>query len=144
MSRNKARVVAMQALFQLDIDIKSVWYVVTEQAEEEDLDEKDLEYLKSISSAVIENMADIDARISQYSIDWDISRLGKVERAILRLAIGEMLYAEDVPVSVAINEAVRLAKKFGSEQAAKFINGLLGKLSREQFPEEEISPDKES
>lgn len=144
MSRNKARVVAMQALFQLDIDIKSVWYVIKEQAEEEDLDEKDLEYLKNISNAVIDNIASVDARISEYSIDWDISRLGKVERAILRLAIGEMLYAEDVPVSVAINEAVRLAKKFGSEQAAKFINGLLGKFSREQFPDEEIPSSKES
>lgn len=144
MSRNKARVVAMQALFQLDIDIKSVWYVITEQAEEEDLDEKDLEYLKNISSAVIENIAVVDGHISAYSIDWDISRLGKVERSILRLAIGEMLYADDVPVSVAINEAVRLAKKFGSEQAAKFINGLLGKFSREQFPDEEIPPAKES
>jgi len=135
MSRNKARTVAMQALFQLDSDIKDVWTVLEDRKLEEELDENDIEYLDNIAEQVIKNISVIDGHISNYSIDWEISRLGKVERAILRLSIGEMLFAGDIPVSVAINEAVRLAKKFGSEQAAKFINGILGKFSREQIPQ---------
>ena len=130
MSRNKARVVAMQALFQLDGNRDGFQNVLEQQAEEEHLDAGDLDYLRDITNAVIQNCGVIDERISHYSIDWDISRLGRVERAILRLAIGEILYAEDVPLSVAINEAVKLSKKFGSEQAARFINGVLGEFSR--------------
>lgn len=130
MSRNKARVVAMQALFQLDGNRDGFQNVLEQQAEEEHLDATDLEYLCSVTNAVIQNCDNIDERIRRYSIDWDISRLGRVERAILRLAIGEILYADDVPVSVAINEAVKLSKKFGSEQAARFINGVLGEFSR--------------
>lgn len=133
MSRNKARIIAMQALFQLDKDTANVWHIIEDRLEEEPLEDNDLEYLKGISEQVIKNLPTIDAYITKYSIDWDITRLGKVERSILRLCIGEMLYADDIPVSVAINEAVRLAKKFGSEQAAKFINGILGKFSREQL-----------
>ena len=125
----------MQALFQLDSDIKDVWTVLEDRKLEEELDENDIEYLDNIAEQVIKNISVIDGHISNYSIDWEISRLGKVERAILRLSIGEMLFAGDIPVSVAINEAVRLAKKFGSEQAAKFINGILGKFSREQIPQ---------
>lgn len=135
MSRNKARTVAMQALFQLDTYADDVWNVLEDRAQEEGLDENDVEYLRNIVKQVVNNLDDIDKHISNYSIDWELSRLGKVERAILRLAIGEMLHAGDIPVSVAINEAVRLAKKFGSEQAAKFINGILGKFSREQMPQ---------
>lgn len=131
MSRNKARVVAMQALFQLDGNRDGFQNVLEQQAEEERLDTTDLEYLKDITGAVIEYCDVIDEHIRKYSIDWDITRLGRVERAILRLAIGEILYADDVPMSVAINEAVKLSKKFGSEQAARFINGVLGQFSRE-------------
>ena len=120
----------MQALFQLDKHPDGVRDVIDARAPEEGLDENDLHYLDVITLAVIGHRQEIDAFISSYSIDWDITRLGRVERSILRLAIGEMVYLADIPVSVAINEAVKLAKKFGSEQAAKFINGVLGKFSR--------------
>jgi transcription antitermination protein NusB len=133
MSRNKARIIAMQALFQLDKDADSVWLVIEDRLEEESLDDNDLAYLNNIATQVINHLTEIDSFIIKYTIDWDISRLGKVERSILRLSIGEMLYAGDIPPSVAINEAVRLAKKFGAEQAAKFINGILGKFCREQL-----------
>lgn len=130
MSRNKARTVAMQALFQLDKCPEGVADVIETRATEENLDDNDLQYLKAITQSVIENRERIDDYIRNYSIDWDITRLGRVERSILRLAMGEMIYLADVPVSVAINEAVKMAKKFGSDQAAKFINGVLGKFSR--------------
>lgn len=135
MSRNKARTVAMQALFQLDKHPEGVSGVIEARASEERLDENDLVYLDKITRSVIANRERIDDFIRNYSIDWDITRLGRVERSILRLAIGEMIYLADIPVSVAINEAVKLAKKFGSDQAAKFINGVLGKFSRNHIDE---------
>jgi transcription antitermination protein NusB len=132
----------MQALFQLDKSADDVRNVLESRSDEETLDATDVDYLENITREVIANRDQIDDVIRRYSIDLDISRLGRVERAILRLAIGEILYAKDIPVSVAINEAVKLAKKFGSEQAAKFINGVLGKLSREHGggPEDPKSP----
>jgi len=126
----------MQSLFQMDDDPDSVRGLADSRAAEEQLTEPDLKYLEQIIASVSENRSRIDKYISDYSIDWDIGRLGKVERAVLRLAIAEMLYLDDVPSSVAINEAVLLAKKYGADQAAKFINGILGKFSREALGEQ--------
>lgn len=139
MSRNKARIVAMQALFQLDDDMDAIQRVIDSRAAEEQLENKDMAYIENVVGSVLGNREKVDNYISAYSIDWDISRLGKVERAVLRLAIGEMLFVEDVPVSVSINEAVLLAKKYGADQASKFINGILGKFSREILGEERKS-----
>ena len=125
----------MQSLFQMDDDPDSVRGLADSRAAEEQLTEPDLKYLEQIIASVSENRSRIDKYISDYSIDWDIGRLGKVERAVLRLAIAEMLYLDDVPSSVAINEAVLLAKKYGADQASKFINGILGKFSREALGE---------
>jgi len=139
MSRNKARLVAMQSLFQLDDDPKAVPAVAEHRAAEENLTDSDVGYLNGVLSSVAANKDSIDAHIGGFSIDWDLHRLGKVERAILRLAVGEMLYIDDVPTSVAINEAVLLGKKYGADQSAKFINGILGKFSREVLKEEKKS-----
>ncbi|HOY64869.1 MAG TPA: transcription antitermination factor NusB [bacterium] len=133
MSRNKARLVAMQGLFQLDDDLEGMKLVIEFRAGEEELAPRDSKYLEELVNSVVDNQAAIDERIGKYSIGWDVSRLGKVERAILRLAIAEMLYMTDIPVSVSINEAVLLAKKYGADQASKFINGILGKFSREEL-----------
>ncbi len=133
MSRNKARLVAMQGLFQLDDDREGMKLVIEFRAGEEELAPRDSEYLENLVRSVVDNQTAIDELIGKYSIGWDVSRLGKVERAILRLAIAEMLYMTDIPVSVSINEAVLLAKKYGADQASKFINGILGKFSREEL-----------
>jgi transcription antitermination protein NusB len=125
----------MQSLFQMDDDPDAVRPLADSRAEEENLVEPDLQYLEKIIASVSENKLLIDKYITDYTIDWDIGRLGKVERAVLRLAIAEMLYIDDVPSSVAINEAVLLAKKYGADQASKFINGILGKFSRDALGE---------
>lgn len=138
MSRNKARLLAMQALFQLDKGGDGVQLVLDSGIEEETYEEKDKEYLDQLVREVIRNKEVIDNYISKYSIDWDISRLGKVERAILRLSIGEMLFVKDVPVSVSINEAVRMAKKYGADNASRFLNGILGKFVREELKDREV------
>lgn len=126
----------MQSIFQLDDDPTAIRDLADSRAEEEQLTDQDLEYLEKIIASTSDNKLKIDQYITDYSIDWDIARLGKVERAVLRLAIAEMLYVDDVPSNVAINEAVLLAKKFGADQASKFINGILGKFSREALGEQ--------
>ena len=94
-----------------------------------DVKEKEYEYIRKKALLVSELSDDIDAKINEVSEGWPVERLGKAELAIMRLAVYEMLYDEDIPVNVAINEAVELAKKYGSDDnAASFVNGVLAKL----------------
>ena len=86
---------------------------------------KDAKYAK-----VKEHLEEIDRMRNETSEGWKTSRMGKVDLAILRLAVYEMFFDEDVPVSVAINEAVELGKRFGTDDSSSFINGILGKLAK--------------
>jgi N utilization substance protein B len=76
-------------------------------------------------------VADIDKLLQAYLTGWRIERLSKVDQQILRLAVYEMVYRDDVPARVAINEAIELAKRFGGEESGKFVNGVLGKMIRQ-------------
>lgn len=78
------------------------------------------------------NLAAIDDKIAAHSHNWNKNRISRVALSVMRLAVYEMLYDEDIPVSVAINEAVELAKKYGGDEDASFINGVLGSIAREQ------------
>ena len=93
----------------------------------DDNDEDEEEY-----HHVTEHIPEIDEMLNRTSEGWKTTRMGKVDLAILRLAVYEMKFDEDVPVGVAINEAVELAKRFGRDQSPSFINGILGKLAREE------------
>ena len=90
---------------------------------------EDVEYMKNKYLAIREKMAEIDKTIDEKSTGWKTSRMGKVELTILRLAVYEMLFDEDVPVTVAINEAVEIAKKFGGDDTPAFVNGVLAKVA---------------
>ena len=94
-----------------------------------DVNETDYEYIKNKALLVCELSDDIDEKINLVSEGWPVDRIGKAELAIMRLAVYEMLYDDDIPVNVAINEAVELAKSYGSDDnAASFVNGVLAKL----------------
>ena len=94
-----------------------------------DVNEKDYEYIKNKALLVCELSDDIDEKINLVSEGWPVDRIGKAELAIMRLAVYETLYDDDIPVNVAINEAVELAKSYGSDDnAASFVNGVLAKL----------------
>ena len=94
-----------------------------------DVNEIDYEYIKNKALLVCELSDDIDEKINLVSEGWPVDRIGKAELAIMRLAVYEMLYDDDIPVNVAINEAVELAKSYGSDDnAASFVNGVLAKL----------------
>lgn len=92
-------------------------------------DEKDCEYISAKAKAVAAHVAEIDAMINENAKGWKTTRMNKVDLTILRLAVYEMKWDEDVPVSVAINEAVELAKGFGGEESPSFVNGILAKLA---------------
>lgn len=88
-------------------------------------------YMQNKYEKILERLAEIDEILNQASSGWKVSRMSKVDVNILRLAVYEMKYDEDVPVKVAINEAVELAKKFGGDDSSSFVNGILGKIAKE-------------
>ena len=94
------------------------------------LQEKDAAYIEAKEKAVRENKAEIDRIIDENTEGWDTSRMGKVELTVLRLAVYEMLFDDDIPAGVAINEAVEIAKKYGQENSGSFVNAILGKIMR--------------
>lgn len=96
----------------------------------EELEEKDQSYMEKKYASIMERLPELDRLIGETAEGWKISRMGKVDLTILRLAVYEMKYDEDVPVGVAINEAVELSKKFGGDESPAFINGILGKLGK--------------
>lgn len=93
-------------------------------------------YLDKVVAGVANRAEDLNEQIQKYSIDWDISRISRLTRAIMQLAIYEILYVEDVPVGVAISEAVRLAKKYDGDDTGAFVNGILGAFARGLTTEE--------
>ena len=92
--------------------------------------EEDEKYIEVKYNAIISHIDEIDAFIDEISDSWKITRMNRVDVNILRLALYEMLFDDDIPVGVAINEAVELAKQYGGEESGSFINGLLGKAAR--------------
>lgn len=102
-----------------------------ECAPEEDCGELDKVYISSILEGVMKEAPSIDQYIVKNSKDWTIDRMSRIDLAIMRVAIFEILYREDIPASVSINEAVELAKKYSHEDAGSFINGILGSIYSE-------------
>ena len=93
-----------------------------------DATEEERAYMTQKFNGIKDRITEIDAKINEVAKGWKTGRMGKAELAILRLAVYEMLYDEEVPVKVAINEAVELAKTFGGDDSAAFVNGILAKL----------------
>lgn len=132
MGRRELRESIFQLLFMIEFNDNQE---MTEQKQLylegiEDLQEKDQAYIQDKFEKIREVVPQLDEALNEASKGWKTSRMGKVELSILRLAVYEMRYDEDVPAKVAINEAVELAKKFGGNDAPSFINGILGKLAK--------------
>ena len=94
-----------------------------------DIPDKDRQYIKDKYDRIIGLLPEIDEKIDSAAKGWSISRIGKVELAVLRLAVYEMQYDDDIPVGVAIDEAVELSKRFGQESSGAFVNGILAALA---------------
>ena len=96
-----------------------------------------LSYIDTVVAGVASRAEELNQEISKYSIGWDVTRISRLTRSIMQLAIFETLYLEDVPVGVAVSEAVRLAKKYDGDDTGAFVNGILGSFARSQAKKEE-------
>lgn len=96
-----------------------------------DIPDTDKEYICNKVASIVDNLNDIDAKIADVSKGWTIERIGKVEIAVLRLAVYEMIYDDDIPVGVAIDEAVDITKKYGQSGSPSFVNGVLAALAKD-------------
>lgn len=101
-------------------------------ADMEELEKADQFYIEEKYAHIVDRLPEIDKQIEETARSWKIARMGKVDLTVLRLAVYEMEFDEDVPVGVAINEAVELAKKFGGDDSPVFINGILGKIGKKE------------
>lgn len=126
MKRRKARELALQTLFQMDLSEANASDALQHVLEE--AEEKEDGFLESIVSNFVEHKEEIDNKLSSNIESWTIDRLGNVDRNILRIALVEMDFLEDVPKSVSINEAIEIAKIYGDDDSSKFINAVLSKF----------------
>ena len=140
MSRRQAREVALKALFQLDLNhgendeqAEAYEMLAFDAAIEESpkLSENDREYAKRIVQGTRSNLEKVDSLIGQFSHDWKVERMAAIDRNIARIAAYEMKFSEEkLTPNIAINEAVELAKQYGTDDSARFVNGILGAMVR--------------
>lgn len=132
MNRRKSREEALKLLYQGDIQRIDVRELLEPDAlpEGEERILSDAFSLELVEGVMI-NRVEIDEKIKHYAIDWSLERMSPIDRNVLRIAVYEILYCEDIPVGVSINEAVELAKKYSTETSGKFVNGILGKISKQ-------------
>jgi N utilization substance protein B len=126
--RRRAREIALQVLYQLDIDPQDPKKVVALHWENFQPSEQAREFCLRLAEGVLQNRKDIDRLIEENSENWTLKRMAVVDRNILRLATFELRYCPDIPFKVTLNEAIELAKKFGTDDSGAFINGILDKI----------------
>jgi len=130
-SRSRARERALQALYQVDLAgtepleaLSTAW-----KSEEEEVDAESRAFAEELVQGVCSHLAEIDRRIEATSHHWRVERMAKVDRNVLRLAVFELTLTPATPRKVVLNEAIELAKTFGSEESGAFVNGILDKIA---------------
>lgn len=131
-NRHPARCVALQALYELDLTEHTIATVMTERLGESPLSDDLRLYAYQLVNGVTAVRDKMDMLIQRYAPDYPISQVAVVDRNILRMALYELAHNDETPVKVAINEAIELAKEFGSENAFRFVNGVLGALAQHE------------
>lgn len=128
MSRKLAREMAVCFLFQVEFQKENIKEQVEDFIDSYGEVNYDKDYFLEVINGVLNSLKEIDELIEKNAKDWTIDRIAKMDLPILRVAIYELKHRDDIPVGVSINEAVELAKKYGSDDSARFINGLLGQI----------------
>jgi transcription antitermination protein NusB len=126
--RRQARMIALQTLYEYDTAHHDPLEVLQRHADERNLHTKVVEYAQELVVGACDHLADIDAHIQSAAREWPLQQMARIDKNILRLAIYEILFNNTVPAKAAINEAVELAKIFGSDTSSRFINGVLGTI----------------
>jgi N utilization substance protein B len=130
MKRKETREEAVKIAYCMDVNKEFDKSLPCKYINHFEIEGVDTEYLNKTMDDMIDHIDDIDTYIKDNSKDWKISRIAKVDLAVLRVALSEILYNESIPSSVSINEAVEISKKYSSEDSHKFINGILGTVVR--------------
>ena len=130
MNRVKSREHLLQLVYQMEITSESALQTFNDFVENEEIlkSDLDLEYIKAGLLGIEENKEKINSLIEEQLVKWKLNRISKVNLAILRISVYEMLFAEDVPGKVSINEAIELCKKYSDNKSVSFINGVLDKV----------------
>ena len=133
--RSLARDFALQILYQIDItreaygvSLDNFWQVRSE----EHIDDEVKNFTSKLVRGVADSLEEIDKKISQFATNWQLERMAVVDRNVLRMGVFELLYCDDIPPKVSINEAVELAKKYSGLEAGKFVNAILDKVKQEK------------
>ncbi|MGQ9598838.1 MAG: transcription antitermination factor NusB [Anaerolineae bacterium] len=126
--RHRARIAALQALYEIDCTSHAPAVVVEQRLAEVQLPETGRDFARELVLGVWRNRERLDVLIARYAPEWPVDQIAVIDRNILRIAIYEILMHHDTPTKVAINEAVELAKLFGSDSSSRFVNGVLGSL----------------
>ncbi len=136
--RRQAREAALQALFMCDFI--SEWNLDTVEVclDHFGIPKNVHPYSVQLCNGVIAELAKVDSALTCASEHWSLNRMGRVDRAILRLAAYELLFLDDIPVNVAINEAIEIAKRFGSEESRQFVNGVLDRVASSARPKLQV------
>lgn len=130
MTRKQAREEAFILIFEKEFNNESLTDILSLAEEVRDIKADD--YVKKVFFGTFDNITDIDNLISDNALGWNIARITKTALAILRLAIFEINFCDDIPISVSINEAVELAKKYATQEDASFINGILSTIVKKK------------
>lgn len=140
-SRHLSRTVAMQALYEWDFkgrDKKELQQITEHNISEFAPGIKDSGFIFDLSKGVVDNLEKIDEIIQKYAPQWPINQITMIDRNVLRLGVYELIFYENTPSRVAINEAIEVAKSFGGESSGKFINGVLGAIYKDRIKEGKI------
>ena len=135
MSRRQAREKALQTLFQIDLGSMEPQVALNNTLEEFPVRDEIRPFLEELVFGTLKVLPVLDDIIGQVALAWNIERMANVDRNVLRLALYEIYFREDIPVNVTLNEAIELAKLYGDAESGKFVNGILGKIATdlEQF-----------
>ncbi len=131
-SRRKARIIAMQSLYSWDVSALNREQLLDfEWVDRREGREETFAFARLIIAGVLEHIDEVNAAIEDHLEHWDIARLSRVDLAILRMATYSLLFQQDVPASVTIDEAIAIAKEYGADESYKFVNGVLDAIRRD-------------
>ena len=132
--RSRARELALQTLYQVDLTRETEHANIDAFLDEQDAEDEPREFARSLVHGTLEHKEEIDATIAEVTQNWAISRMAVIDRNVLRLAAHELLHRDDIPPKVSVNEAIEIGKRFSTTNSGAFINGILDKIMNQHRP----------
>jgi len=138
--RSKAREIALCLLYQIEMSNVDFHQVISQYSETNPQKQEIVDFFSFLIEGVVKNMQFLNVLIKKYVKNWEIERMAVVDRSILRMACYELLFLEDIPPKVSINEAIELAKRFGDVDSPRFVNGVLDKIYKAEVLKNILEP----